>query len=123
MTRSFSNNLSMNDLLAQALYLVQDLFCVESDVSRIHVTVGPQTVDFRASMTVEAVEKTIRGKYGLQFGGLELDNLDLVEGDAFVPGTTYSFVGGIPLGKSPSLLPINESFAGSSTCCALNPMS
>ena len=50
-------------------------------------------------MTVEAVENKIRGKYGLQFGGLELDSLVLVEGDVFVPGTTYSFVGGIPQGK------------------------
>jgi hypothetical protein len=65
-------------------------------MERIHVTVGPQTIDFRASMTVEAVEKKIRAGHGLQFGWLELDGLVLIEGDAFVPGTTYSFVGGIP---------------------------
>jgi hypothetical protein len=68
-------------------------------MERIHVTVGPQTIDFRASMTVEAVGNEIRSRCGLQFGGLELDGLVLIEGDAFVPETTYSFVGGIPLGK------------------------
>jgi hypothetical protein len=68
-------------------------------MERIHVTVGPQTIDFRASMTVEAVENKIRSRCGLQFGGLELDGLVLIEGDAFVPKTTYSFVGVIPPGK------------------------
>jgi hypothetical protein len=68
-------------------------------MERIHVTVGPQTIDFRASMTVEDVGNEIRSRCGLQFGGLELDGLVLIEGDAFVPETTYSFVGGIPLGK------------------------
>ena len=63
------------------------------------MTVGPQTIDFRASMTVEAVKNEIRSRCGLQFGGLELDSLVLVEGDSFVAGTTYSFVGGIPQGK------------------------
>ena len=63
------------------------------------MTVGPQTIDFRASMTVEAVKNEIRSRCGLQFGGLELDDLNLVEEDAFVLGTTYSFVGGIPQGK------------------------
>ena len=63
------------------------------------MTIGPQTIAFRASMTVEAVKNEIRSRSGLQFGGLELDSLALVEGDAFVPGTTYSFVGGIPQGK------------------------
>ena len=63
------------------------------------MTVGPQTIDFRASMTVEAVKNEIRSRCGLQFGGLEFDGLVLIEGDAFVPETTYSFVGGIPLGK------------------------
>ena len=61
------------------------------------MTVGH--IDFRASMTVEAVENKIRSRCVLQGGGLELDGLVLIEGDAFVPGTTYSFVGGIPLGK------------------------
>ena len=69
-------------------------------MERIHVTVGPQTIDYRASLTVEAVKNEIRSRCGLQFGGLELDGLSLVEGDVFVAGTTYSFVGGIPLGKS-----------------------
>jgi hypothetical protein len=68
-------------------------------MERIHVTVGPQTIDFRASMTVEAVKNEIRNRCVLQGGGLELDGLVLIEGDAFVPDTTYSFVGGIPLGK------------------------
>jgi hypothetical protein len=68
-------------------------------MERIHVTVGPQTIDFRASMTVDAVKNEIRGSCGLQGGRLELDGLVLIEGDAFVPETTYSFVGGIPLGK------------------------
>jgi hypothetical protein len=68
-------------------------------MERIHVTVGPETIDFRASMTVEAVEKKIRSSCVLQGGRLELDGLVLIEGDAFVPGTTYSFVGGIPQGK------------------------
>jgi hypothetical protein len=68
-------------------------------MERIHVTVGPQIIDFRASMTVEAVKNEIRSRCGLQFGGLELDGLNLVEEDAFVLGTTYSFVGGIPQGK------------------------
>jgi hypothetical protein len=68
-------------------------------MERIHVTVGPQTIDFRASMTVEAVENEIRGSCVLQGGRLELDGLVLIEGDAFVPETTYNFVGGIPLGK------------------------
>jgi hypothetical protein len=62
------------------------------------VTVGPQTIDFRASM-IEAVENKIRGSCVLQGGRLELDGLVSTEGDAFVPETTYSFVGGIPLGK------------------------
>jgi hypothetical protein len=47
-------------------------------MERIQVTVGPQTIDFKASMTVEAVENKIRGKFGLQFGGLELDGLVLL---------------------------------------------
>jgi hypothetical protein len=68
-------------------------------MERIHVTVLPATIDFRASMTVEAVKNEIRSSCGLQFGRLELDGLVLIEGDAFVPGTTYSFVGGIPQGK------------------------
>jgi hypothetical protein len=68
-------------------------------MERIHVTVGLQTIDFRASMTVEAVKNEIRAGRGLQFGWLELDGLVLIEGDAFVPETTYNFVGGIPLGK------------------------
>ena len=71
-------------------------------MERIHVTVGSLTIDFRASMTVDAVENTIRSRCVLQGGGLELDGLALAEGDAFVAGTTYSFVRGIPLGKSPS---------------------
>ena len=66
------------------------------------MTVGSLTIDFRTSMTVEAVQNEIRSRYGLQFGGLELDGLAIVDGDALVAGTTYSFVGGIPLGKSPS---------------------
>jgi hypothetical protein len=68
-------------------------------MERIHVTVGHETIDFRATMTVEAVENKIRSRCVLQGGGLEVDGLVLIEGDAFVPGTTYSFVGGIPLGK------------------------
>jgi hypothetical protein len=68
-------------------------------MERIHVTVGPQTIDFRASMTVEAVKNEIRSRCVLQGGGLELDGLVVIEGDAFVPETTYNFVGGIPLGK------------------------
>jgi hypothetical protein len=68
-------------------------------MERIHVTVGPETIDFRSSMTVEAVENKIRSRCVFQGGGLELDGLVLIEGDAFVPGTTYSFVGGIPQGK------------------------
>ena len=71
-------------------------------MERIHVTVGPQTIDYRASTTVEAVENRIRSRCVLQGGGLELDGLALVEGDVLVAVTTYSFVGGIPLGKSPS---------------------
>jgi hypothetical protein len=68
-------------------------------MERIHVTVGPQTIDFRASMTVEAVKNEIRSRCVLQGGGLELDGLVLIEGDDFVPEKTYNFVGGIPLGK------------------------
>ena len=63
------------------------------------MTVGPQSIDFRPSMTVEAVKNEIRSRCVLQGGGLELDGLAFVEGDAFVPGATYSFVRGIPLGK------------------------
>ena len=71
-------------------------------MERIQVTVGPQTIDFRVSLTVGAVENKIRERCVLQGGGLEFDHLALVEGDVLVAGTTYSFVGGIPLGKSPS---------------------
>ena len=71
-------------------------------MERIHVTVGPQTINFRASLTVGAVENKIRAGCVLQGGWLELDGLALVDGDVFVAGTTYSFVRGIPLGKSPS---------------------
>ena len=53
------------------------------------MTVGPQTIDYRASMTVEAVENRIRAGCVLQGGWLELDGLALVEGDVFVAGTTY----------------------------------
>jgi hypothetical protein len=84
-------------------------------MERIHVTVGPQTIDFRASTTVEAVENKIRNSCVLQGGRLELDGLVLIEGDAFVPETTYNFVGGIPLGK---LCPNGDTDIYS----ALNPM-
>ena len=63
------------------------------------MTVGPETINFRSSLTVEAVKNEIRSSCVLQGGRLELDGLVLIEGDAFVPGTTYSFVGGIPQGK------------------------
>lgn len=71
-------------------------------MDRIHVIVGPETIDFRASMTVEVVENRIREGCVLQGGWLELDGLALVDGDDFVAGQTYNFVGGIPQGKSPS---------------------
>ena len=50
-------------------------------------------------MKVEAVKNDIHSSCVLQGGRLELDSLVLVEGDAFVPQTTYSFVGGISIGK------------------------
>ena len=68
-------------------------------------------------LTAEAVKNEIRSRCVLQGGGLELNGLALVGGDALLAGATYSFVGGIPLGKSP--LSINELFAGSSTSPAV----
>ena len=94
-------------------------------MGRIHVTVGPQSIDFRASSTVGAVVNYIRERYVLQGRGLEVDHLALVEGNDFDAGTTYSFVGGIPLGKSPSLAiyQLILCWLKHFTCCALNPMS
>ena len=69
-------------------------------MEKIDVVVGPETISFRAFTSVEAVKKSIRERYVLQGGGLELDGLVVVEGDDFVAGKTYSFVGGIPQGKS-----------------------
>ena len=70
-----------------------------SKMERIHVTVGPRTIDFRPSMTVKAVEDKIRTGFVLQGGWLELDNLVLAEDDVFADGRTYNFVGGISPGK------------------------
>jgi hypothetical protein len=88
------------------------------------VTGGTQTIDFRALLTVGAVQNNIRERYVLQSGGFEFDHLALVEGDAFVAGTTYSFVGGIPLGKSPSpaIYQLIICWLKHFTCCALNSM-
>lgn len=68
-------------------------------MERIHVAVGTQTIDFRASMTVNAVQNIIRERCVLNGGWLELDNLVLAEDDVFADGRTYNFVGGISPGK------------------------
>ena len=68
-------------------------------MERIHVAVGTQTIDFRASMTVNAVQNIIRERCVLNGGWLELDNLVLTDEDTFVAGETYNFVRGIPQGE------------------------
>ena len=49
------------------------------------MTVGPATIDFRSSMTVEAVKNEIRSRCVFQGGGLELDGLVLIEGELLFP--------------------------------------
>ena len=56
---------------------------------------------FKATVSVESVEKSVRNVHMLEGGGLrEWENGPfVVEGDKFEIGETYDFVGGVARGK------------------------
>ena len=71
-------------------------------MATIYVKVpGNDVMPFKATASVESVEKSVRNVHMLEGGGLrERENGPfVVEGDKFEIGETYDFVGGVARGK------------------------